>query len=186
MRERKCERSSVVDAPRCGRYRLKVRPPSLDKVVQDASPVVARVPGDFGRRVDLDGHDLADPPTLDDDHGRPDPPVVSTPLLAALNVGDDQRIADVGSRNDVSGRDRESTVGFGVRGRFQLDEESVLADVGGDAFQLEGLEAGPPEQCGVCGSEFPQSFCDILAPVARRWLLHGRDLVRGMLADNFV
>lgn len=155
-------------------------------MVQDTSPVVARVPGDFGWRVHLDGHDLADPSALDDDDSRPDPAVLSTPFLAALDIGDDQRIADVGSRNNVSCRDRESTVGLEVRSGGQLDEEGVLADVGGDTLELESLETGPSEQCGVCGGELAQAFRDVLSTIARSWLFHGRDLVCSVLANGFM
>jgi len=138
-------RSSIVDASRCGRYRLEVCPPRLDKVVQDVRPVVPRVPGDFGWGVDLDGHDLADPSALDDDHSGPDSTVVSTPFLASLDIGNDKRITDICSRNNMSRRDRESAVRLGVASGSQLDEERVLTDVGGDALQLKCLEAGPPE-----------------------------------------
>jgi hypothetical protein len=44
---------------------------------------------------------------------------------------------------------------LGVRGWCKLYKERVLADIRGDALQLERLEAGPPEQHGVCRGELP-------------------------------
>lgn len=79
-------------------------------MLQDACPVVARVPGDFGWGVDLDGHDLADPSALDDDDSRSDAAVVSTPLLAAPDVINDEWVADISSRNNMSRRDGESEI----------------------------------------------------------------------------
>lgn len=84
--------------------------------------------------------------------------------------------------NEIRERDIP-TVGLCVSGGAELDEEGVLADVGGDALELERLETGPPEERGVCGGELPQAFGNVVAPAR---LLHGRDLVGGVLADDFV
>lgn len=79
-------------------------------MVQHAGPVVAHVPGDLGRRVDLDGHDLADAAALDDDDDRADAAALATPLLAALDVGDDERVADVRPGHDVRRGNGESKI----------------------------------------------------------------------------
>jgi hypothetical protein len=44
----------------------------------------------------------------------------------------------------------------------ELDEESVLADIGRDAFQLERLEPGPFEKPRVRRGEPAQIFCHVL------------------------
>ena len=66
-----------------------------------------------------------------------------------------------------------------VRGRravAEFDEERVLADVGGDAFELEGLEARPAEEARVRGDEFAEAFNERFVIHARAGLLRGRDL----------
>ena len=59
----------------------------------------------------------------------------------------------------------------------QLDDERVLADVGGDALELEGLEAGPTKEGGVGGCKFPEGLGNVLVGIATgssRGLLHLR------------
>ena len=77
-------------------------------MAEDGGPVVAGVPGDLGGGVDLDGHDLADAGALDDDDERADAAVLAAPLLAALDVADDERVADVRARDDVRRADGEA------------------------------------------------------------------------------
>lgn len=66
-------------------------------------PVFALVPGDLGRRVDFDGHDLGDTTALEDDDEGTDTAALSASFLAALDICEDMRIADVVARYDVSG-----------------------------------------------------------------------------------
>lgn len=61
-----------------------------------------------------------------------------------------------------------------------------MADVGGNALELEGLEAGPTKKGGVCGCKFPEGLGDVLVGIATRssrGLLHLRLRV---LADGSV
>ena len=44
-------------------------------------------------------------------------------------------------------------VGIARRAVAQLNQESTLPDIGGYPLQLESLEASPPEQVRVHGSE---------------------------------
>jgi hypothetical protein len=70
---------------------------------------------------------------------------------------------------------------------IELNDESLLANVGRDAFQLKSLENGPIEKLLMSGGKFPQVFDHALVVLATRWLLlSGRDLRSGMLADRFV
>ena len=63
-----------------------------------------------------------------------------------------------------------------------------MADVGGHAFELEGLEARPAEEGGVLGGEAAEELCDVLfRVVGADGLLLGRgDLCDGVLADGLV
>lgn len=63
-----------------------------------------------------------------------------------------------------------------------------MADVGGHAFELEGLEACPAEEGGVLGGEAAEEFGDVLFRVfGADGLLLGRgDLCHGVLADGLV
>jgi len=61
-------RLSVIDTSWCRGYRLEVCSPWLDEVLENGGPVFPGVPGDFARRVDLNGHDLANAGTLDNDY----------------------------------------------------------------------------------------------------------------------
>ena len=68
----------------------------------------------------------------------------------------------------------------------ELDEERVLADVGGHAIELEPLEACPAEKGGVRGDVFAEALDEAFVVDAGTRLLRGRDLRRGMLADGLV
>lgn len=72
------------------------------------SPVVAGVPTDLSGWVNLNGHNLRGAAALDDNDECTDAAILSAALFATLNVGNDKRIADVGSWNDVCCSDRES------------------------------------------------------------------------------
>lgn len=70
---------------------------------------------------------------------------------------------------------------------IELNDESLLTNVGRDTLQLEGLENDPVEKFLMSGSEFPQVLDYTLVVVTRhRLLLGSRDLRSGMLADRFV
>ena len=69
----------------------------------------------------------------------------------------------------------------------ELDEEGVVADVGGHALELEGLEAGPAEEAGVCGHVFAETLDEaVVVYHARAGLFGGRDLGDGVLADRLM
>jgi hypothetical protein len=75
----------------------------------------------------------------------------------------------------------------GIRVVIELNDESLLTDVGWDALQLKSLEHGPVEKFLVGGGEFPETLDHVLVVVAINWLLlSGRELGGGMLADVFV
>lgn len=87
-------------------------------------------------------------------------------------------------------REREDALSVGVIRRTggELDEECRLADVGGDTFKLESLEAGPAEESGVLGGEAAEELCDVFVwVVGADGLLLGRGyLGHGVLADGLV
>jgi hypothetical protein len=70
-------------------------------VRENLSPVITRVPSDFGRRVDLDRHNLGSGAALNDDNKSTNAAVLSASFLSALNVRDDERIPDIGPGNDM-------------------------------------------------------------------------------------
>ena len=75
----------------------------------------------------------------------------------------------------------------GIRVVIELNDESLLTNVGGDAFQLESLENGPVKELLMSGGKFSQMLDHVLIVLAAGWLLlGGRDLGSGMLADRFV
>lgn len=64
-----------------------------------------------------------------------------------------------------------------VRAVVELDEEGVLADVGGHALQLEGLEACPAEERRVCGGKLAEAFDDVVVQTRAHGVLFcGGDL----------
>ncbi len=67
----------------------------------------------------------------------------------------------------------------------QLDDEGVLADVGGDALELEGLEAGPTKEGGVGGCKFPEGLGNVLVGIATG-SSRGFHLRLSVLADGSV
>ena len=70
---------------------------------------------------------------------------------------------------------------------IELNDESLLANVGRDTLQLKSLENGPIEEFLMSGSEFPQVLDHALIVVASHWLLLGSgDLRSGVLANHFV
>lgn len=75
---------------------------------ENLCPVVAGVPANFCRWVNLDGHDLGGGAALNDDDQSPNAAILSAALLAALNVADHEGIPDVGARNYMRGRNGES------------------------------------------------------------------------------
>ena len=72
------------------------------------SPVITRVPSDFGRWVDLDRHNLGGGAALNNDNKSTDAAVLSAALLSALNVCDDEWIPDIGPGNNMCGGNGES------------------------------------------------------------------------------
>jgi len=70
---------------------------------------------------------------------------------------------------------------------IKLNDESLLANVGRDAFELESLENGPIKKLLMSGGKFPQVFDQVFVVVTTDWLLLGsRHLRSGMVADRFV
>ena len=70
---------------------------------------------------------------------------------------------------------------------IELNDESLLTNVGRDAFQLKSLKNGPIEEFLMSGGKLPQVLDHVLVVLTTRWLLLGsRDLRRGMLAGRFV
>jgi len=49
----------------------------------------------------LDGHDLADAGTFDNNDKRANSTVMTTPLFASLNICDNEWVADICARNDM-------------------------------------------------------------------------------------
>lgn len=69
----------------------------------------------------------------------------------------------------------------------ELNDESLLTDVGRDAFQLKSLENGPIEKFLMSGGKFPQVLDHALIVMTTDWLLLASgDLGSGMLANRFV
>ena len=70
---------------------------------------------------------------------------------------------------------------------IELNDESLLTNVGRDALELKGLENGPIEKLLMSGSKFPQVLDHALVVLSTHRLLFGsRNLRSGMLADGFV
>ena len=70
-------------------------------MLENGGPIFPGVPRDFARRVDLNGHDLANTGTLNDDNQCADTAVLTTPLFTSLDISDNDRIANVRARNNV-------------------------------------------------------------------------------------
>ena len=47
----------------------------------------------------------------------------------------------------------------------QVDEERVLPNVGGNAFQLESLKASPSKERRVCGGKFAKVLRKVLVDI---------------------
>ena len=173
-------------------------------MVEHGCPVVARIPGDLCRRVDLDGHHLRDAAALEDDDEGADAAALPAALFAALDVGDDEGVADVCPGDDVGGGDRESgapsqrcftapyTVDYSPTMRLdmimeaQFDKQCVLPNVGGDALELEGLEACPAEEGGVSRCELAEVLRQLLVAVATGGGASLGYLSSSVLADGLV
>jgi hypothetical protein len=101
----------IVNSPSWScRDGFEVGSAALDEMREYLRPVVAGVPTDFSGWVHLNGHNLRGAAALDDDDECTDAAVLSAALFATLNVGDDKRITDVCSWNDMCCSDRESRV----------------------------------------------------------------------------
>lgn len=113
-------------------------------MMENFGPVFPGIPGDFARRVNLDGHDLTNAGTLDNDDESAYATGGTAPLFASLDIAHDEGVTDICSRNNMCRGYRESTVRLGVVVVVaQIDQESVLADVCWDTFELESLETSP-------------------------------------------
>lgn len=77
-------------------------------MVEDTIPVFSRIPRDLARRINFDRHNLADACALDDDDGSADTAIMTTPFFTALDVSDNEWIADIRAGNNVSTRHRKS------------------------------------------------------------------------------
>jgi len=100
--ESKC--SSVINTSRSRRHGLEICPATLDEMSEDVCPILSAVPCYFTWRVDFDGHDLADGAALDEDDACADTAGLSAALFASLDISDNEGIADVCARNDMSSR----------------------------------------------------------------------------------
>lgn len=70
---------------------------------------------------------------------------------------------------------------------IELNDESLLTNVGRDALQLKSLENDPIEKFLMSGGKFPQVLGHVLVVVSTDWLLFGsRELGSGMLTNRFV
>ena len=70
---------------------------------------------------------------------------------------------------------------------IELDDKSLLTNVGGDALELKGLENGPIEKFLMSGGKFPQVLDHVLVVLSTHWLLLGsRNLGSGMLTGRFM
>ena len=100
-----------------------------------------------------------------------------------------ENLAMTSETRSGASKPRKRVPAEGVRRRWtvaELDEESVLADVGGHAPQLEGLEAGPSDELVVGGGELAEVLDEVVVDASVAWLLRRGDLRRGMLADRLV
>jgi hypothetical protein len=102
--------SSIVNPSWSCRNGLEVRAAALNEVSEHLSPVITRIPSDFGRWVDLDRHNLGSGAALNDDDKSTNAAVLPTSVLSALDVGDDEWIPDIGPGNDVGRGNGEATV----------------------------------------------------------------------------
>jgi len=73
-------------------------------------PIITAIPGNLGRWVDLDRHDLRSPSALDDDHQCSETSGLPASLLASLDIFNDEWVADVGAGDDMGGSDGEAVV----------------------------------------------------------------------------
>lgn len=70
---------------------------------------------------------------------------------------------------------------------IELNDESLLTNVGRDTLQLKSLENSPIEKFLMSGGKLSEVLDHILVVLATCWLLLGSGNLRsGMLADCFV
>lgn len=55
------------------------------------------------------------------------------------------------------------TMRFSVVGSVQLDHQCILANVGGEAFELQSLESSPSEEGSVRRREFAEVLGEVFA-----------------------
>ncbi len=105
-----CGRKDSGSPPGGRGYGLEVHPARLDEVPEHIGPVVAGIPGDAGRRVNLYGHDLADLTTLDEDYGTTDAAALAATILSPEDVLADEWVvvSHVCPGDNMSGLDGES------------------------------------------------------------------------------
>jgi hypothetical protein len=70
----------------------------------------------------------------------------------------------------------------GIRVVIELDDESLLANIGRDALQLKSLENDPIEKFLMSGGKFPQVLDHTFVVLTADWL----HLSGGMLTDRFM
>lgn len=69
----------------------------------------------------------------------------------------------------------------------QFHQQSILPYIGRNAFELQGLEASPSEEGGVCGGKFPEVLGQVLVCIPGRGHASSlRYLGSGVLADSLV
>lgn len=67
----------------------------------------------------------------------------------------------------------------------KFDEEGTLAEIGGYAFELEGLESCPTEECGMCRGEITEILGEVFVSIGRESLLFcAGHLSSHVLADS--
>ena len=79
---------------------------------EHVAPVIPSVPRDSGGRIDLDGHNLADVPTLNENHRTADAAALAAAIFTTMNVRADELVVvgDIRPRNDACRLDRKSVV----------------------------------------------------------------------------
>ena len=77
---------------------------------EHVAPVIPSVPRDSGGRVDLDGHNLADVPTLNENHRTADAAALAAAILTTMDVRADEWVivGDIRPRDDVCRLDHKS------------------------------------------------------------------------------
>lgn len=90
-------------------------------MVKDLFPVITDVPGDGGRWVYLDGHDLVDSTALNENDAAANATISSAAIFAALNVSSDKGVL---TSHEGSGYDMRPADGEPIQtARKQICEE---------------------------------------------------------------